>query len=72
MCIEDGIFPEDERGRCLLRADAEGLAFLRAIDPAEADTLRVGVVQNFMVSLSRMEMGKYRRSVPIPVEGFLE
>ncbi len=31
----------------LLRAGAEGLAFLRAVDAAEADTLRVGVVQNF-------------------------
>ena len=26
---------------------AEGLAFLRAVDAAEADTLRVGVVQGF-------------------------
>jgi len=31
----------------MLGVVAEGLAFLRAVDAAEADTLRVGVVQNF-------------------------
>ena len=33
--------------RRLLRSLAEGLAFLRAIDPAEADAFRVLVVQDF-------------------------
>jgi hypothetical protein len=31
----------------LLGSVAEGLAFLRAVDAAEADTFRVGVVQDF-------------------------
>jgi hypothetical protein len=33
--------------RRLLRSGAEGLAFLRAVNPAEADPLRVVVVQDF-------------------------
>ena len=31
----------------MLGVVAEGLAFLRAVDAAEPDTLRLGVVQNF-------------------------
>ena len=31
--------PEDQRGRRLLRSGPNGLAFLRAVDSAEADTL---------------------------------
>ena len=33
--------------RCLLGSVAEGLAVLRAVDDAEADAVRVGVVQDF-------------------------
>jgi hypothetical protein len=33
--------------RCLLRSLPERLAFLRTVDPAEADALRVVVVQDF-------------------------
>ena len=45
--LEDDISPEDERGRRLLGVVAVGLTFLRAVDAAEADTLRVHVVQHF-------------------------
>jgi len=45
--LEDDISPEDERRRGLLRSVTKGLAFLRAVDATEADTLRVGVVQHF-------------------------
>jgi hypothetical protein len=45
--LDRDVFLEDEGRGSLLRAVAEGSAFLGAVDAAEADTLRVGVVQNF-------------------------
>ena len=45
--LEDDISLEDERGRSLFGIVAVGLAFLRTVDPAEADTLGVHVVQHF-------------------------
>jgi hypothetical protein len=41
------LFPEDESSRGQPSLIAESLAYLRAIDAAVADTLRVGVVQDF-------------------------
>src|SRR5262245_56892735 len=46
--LENDISSEDERGRRLLRSVAEGLSLLRAVDAAEADTLRLNVVQDFV------------------------
>ncbi len=43
----DDISPEDECGRRLRRSGTEGVAFLRTVDAAEADTLRMGVVEDF-------------------------
>lgn len=44
-----GLFPWlwVSRGGRLLCLGAEGLALLRAVDAAQADTLRAAVVQNF-------------------------
>jgi len=45
--LDGDLFPKGEGRSSLFRSLAEGLAFLRAVDPAEADTFRVLVVQNF-------------------------
>ena len=45
--LERDFFPEDEVRGGLLRSLAVGLAFLWAVDAAEADTFRVVVVQDF-------------------------
>ena len=47
MGLEDDISPEDQCGQRLLRSGAEGLTMLRAIDPSEANTFSVVVVQDF-------------------------
>jgi hypothetical protein len=45
--LDGNVFPESEGRGGLLGALAERLAFLRAVDAAEADTFRVLVVQDF-------------------------
>ena len=47
MGLEDDISPEDECRRSVLGFVAKGLAFLRTVDAAQADALRVGIVQDF-------------------------
>jgi hypothetical protein len=47
MGLEDDISPEDECRGSLLGIVAEGLALLWAVDATEADTFRMGVVQDF-------------------------
>ena len=45
--LEGDFLPEGEGRGGLLGSLAEGLAFLRAVDAAEADAFRVLVVQDF-------------------------
>jgi hypothetical protein len=47
LALDDDIFSEDERSHRLLRSIAEGLAFFRAVDAAQADAFWAGVVQDF-------------------------
>jgi hypothetical protein len=44
--LERDLFSEDQRGGSVLGSLPIGLAFLRAIDAAEADAFRLAVVQN--------------------------
>ncbi len=57
MSLEDDISPEHERGRSLLRSGTKGLAFLRAVDAAEADALR-GKLPTLWRSLTRASQTK--------------
>jgi hypothetical protein len=45
--LEEDFFPKHHRGRRLLGLMAVRLTFLRAVDAAEPDTFRLGVVQDF-------------------------
>jgi hypothetical protein len=45
--LNNDLFPEDEVKGGVLRLLAEGLAFLRAVNVTQTDTLRVLVVQDF-------------------------
>ena len=45
--LEHDFFPKDQAWRSLLRSVAVGLAFLWTVDATEADTFRMGVVQDF-------------------------
>ena len=47
MRLERDFFPEGEVGDAVLGLLAVGLALLRTVDPAKADTFRVLVVQDF-------------------------
>lgn len=47
MRLERDLLPEDQLLGCVLGLLAAGLAFLRAVDPAEADAFSVVIVQNF-------------------------
>jgi hypothetical protein len=47
MRLECDFFSINQRSRGLLRSLAKGLAFLRAVGAAEANTLRALVVQDF-------------------------
>jgi len=47
VCLEEDFFPKHHRGCGLLGLMAVGLALLRAVDAAQADTFRVLLVQDF-------------------------
>ena len=55
MGFENDISSEDERRRRLLRSGTERMAFLRAVNPTQPYTFRMGIVQTSNVSPSRTE-----------------